>query len=511
MSEDANTFIPTFYSHRSVFITGGTGFLGKALCEKLLRSCPNIKEIFLLIRPKKGQTINDRLKKMLENKLFDLLRRERPNSFEKIIPISGDVSREDLGLLSEDRKMLSENVSIIFHVAASVRFDESLKDAIFTNLRSTRDICILAQSMKNIVALLHVSSTYTQSDKAIVDEVLYPLEDVDWRKTIKIAETIDDEILKIFTAKYIGTMANTYVFTKRLAEQVINDFSESLPCIILRPSIVVSSVNDPVPGWIDNFNGPMGMLIGGGTGLLRVIYADSSITCDFIPVDLVIKAMIIVVWKRGIQNFSEDNSLQIYNCSVHNTKSISLGQLIRVGFRAVYDIPLERTIWKPQTIMTNSSLLYYILVLVLHIVPALLIDAVLKILRLRPMLLKLQQKIYISNRAISYFVTHFWQFNNTNLINIFENLSAANEKDFGYKNSLNFDIEEFLRRGIIGSKLYLLNEDMSPLEQARVLRHSKRTTLEQETLRNVRSVYTQSDQIEVDEVIYPSLEDVEKV
>ncbi|XP_020283244.1 fatty acyl-CoA reductase 1-like isoform X1 [Pseudomyrmex gracilis] len=474
MSEDANTSILTFYSHRSVFITGGTGFLGKALCEKLLRSCPDIKEIFLLIRPKKGLTINDRLKKMLKNKLFDLLQRERPSSFEKIIPISGDVSIKDLGLLPEDRKMLSEKVSIIFHVAASVRFDESLKHAIFTNLRSTRDICILAQTMKNIVALLHVSSTYTQSDKPIVDEVLYPLEDVDWKKTIKIAETVDDEILKIFTAKYIGTMANTYVFTKRLAEQVINDFSESLPCIILRPSIVVPSVNDPVPGWSDNFNGPIGMLIGGGTGLLRVIYADSSITCDYIPVDLVIKAMIIVAWKRGIQNISVDNSLQIYNCSTHNMKSISIGKLLRVSFRVVCDVPLGRTIWKPDTILTNSGLLYYILVLVLHIVPALLVDGVLKILRLRPMLLKLQRRIYMSNRAVSYFVTHFWQFNNTNLINIFENLSAANEKDFGYKNSVNCDTEEYIRRGIIGAKLYLLIEDMSPLEQARVLRHRKR-------------------------------------
>ncbi|XP_020296924.1 fatty acyl-CoA reductase 1-like [Pseudomyrmex gracilis] len=465
MTGDADTFIPTFYSHRSVFITGGTGFLGKALCEKLLRSCPDIEEIFLLIRPKKGLTITDRVKKMLNNKLFDLLRRERPSSFEKIIPISGNVSAKDLGLLPEDRKMLSEKVSIIFHVAASVRFDESLKDAIFTNLRSTHDVCLLAQSMKNIVALLHVSSTYTQSDKPIVDEVLYPLENVDWRKTIKIAETIDDEILKIFTAKYIGTMANTYVFTKRLAEQVINDFSESLPCIILRPSIVVPSVNDPVPGWIDNFNGPMGLLTAGGAGVLRVVHLDSNVLSDFIPVDIVIKAMIIAAWKRGMKNISENNNLHIYNCSVNTMNTISIGKLIRAGFRAVYDIPFERTIWKPQTIMTNSGLLYYILVLVLHIVPALLIDAVLKILRLRPMLLKLQRRIYMSNRALSFFATHFWQFTNTNLINIFENLSAANEKDFGYKNSVNCGTEEYIRHGIIGSKLYLLNEDMSRLEQ----------------------------------------------
>jgi len=70
MKKDAaNTFIPAFYAGQSVLISGSTGFLGKVLCEKLLRSCPDIAEIFILIRPKKQLSVNDRLKKMLENKV----------------------------------------------------------------------------------------------------------------------------------------------------------------------------------------------------------------------------------------------------------------------------------------------------------------------------------------------------------------------------------------------------------------------------------------------------------
>lgn len=65
----ADVYIPAFYAGRSIFITGATGFLGKVLIEKLLRSCPDVTEIFILIRPKKGLSVNDRLKKMLDNKV----------------------------------------------------------------------------------------------------------------------------------------------------------------------------------------------------------------------------------------------------------------------------------------------------------------------------------------------------------------------------------------------------------------------------------------------------------
>jgi len=45
-----------FYRGKSIFITGATGFLGKALIEKLLRSCYHLNKIYVLVRGKKGKT-----------------------------------------------------------------------------------------------------------------------------------------------------------------------------------------------------------------------------------------------------------------------------------------------------------------------------------------------------------------------------------------------------------------------------------------------------------------------
>lgn len=53
--------ISEFFAGRDVFITGGTGFMGKVLIEKLLRSCSKLSNIFLLIREKKQKTIMERI------------------------------------------------------------------------------------------------------------------------------------------------------------------------------------------------------------------------------------------------------------------------------------------------------------------------------------------------------------------------------------------------------------------------------------------------------------------
>ena len=76
--------IPEYYAGKNVFITGATGFLGKVLVEKLLRSCPGVKGIYCLTRPKKGQQPDERLVQLLAEPLFDTLRDEQPNFTDKV-------------------------------------------------------------------------------------------------------------------------------------------------------------------------------------------------------------------------------------------------------------------------------------------------------------------------------------------------------------------------------------------------------------------------------------------
>ena len=61
--------IAKYYKDKCIFITGATGFLGKCLVEKLLRSCYDLKKIFVLVRHKKGQTPIQRLNEIFNCKV----------------------------------------------------------------------------------------------------------------------------------------------------------------------------------------------------------------------------------------------------------------------------------------------------------------------------------------------------------------------------------------------------------------------------------------------------------
>lgn len=63
--------VKEFYENSTLLITGGTGFLGKVLLEKLLR-CFEIKKVYLIIRSKDDMNANQRLKEMLKEPVFKL-------------------------------------------------------------------------------------------------------------------------------------------------------------------------------------------------------------------------------------------------------------------------------------------------------------------------------------------------------------------------------------------------------------------------------------------------------
>lgn len=65
---DANrNNIKAFYRNANILLTGGTGFVGKVLLEKLLRSCDSVRNIYVLLRSKRGLSSEQRYKELVQN------------------------------------------------------------------------------------------------------------------------------------------------------------------------------------------------------------------------------------------------------------------------------------------------------------------------------------------------------------------------------------------------------------------------------------------------------------
>ena len=66
------------------------------------------------------------------------------------MPIGGDISLPGLGISEEDRKTITNSVSVIFHLAATIRFDEPIRKALQINVLAVREMVQLARQIKKL-------------------------------------------------------------------------------------------------------------------------------------------------------------------------------------------------------------------------------------------------------------------------------------------------------------------------------------------------------------------------
>ncbi|CAG9772445.1 unnamed protein product [Ceutorhynchus assimilis] len=314
--------------------------------------------------------------------------------------------------------------------------------------------------MTKIEHFQQVSTTYCNIDnKKFVEEILYPAS-VDWREAVSVAENADSNTLDLLAQHYITDFPNTYTFTKRLAEHCVNDLLVGkVPTVICRPSVVIGSLEEPFEGWSDNFNGPVGLLIAGASGLLRIVYADSEIDTDYNAVDNVVKGMIVSAW----HNATATGNLQeifIYQMCKGDKLPYKLGNLIEHGKKLYWDIPLERKVWFPRNKPTKCWYEYFVTVLLCQVIPAMFFDLVLWIAGYPPTIFKIQRKIYIANMAISHFMLNDWKFDNRKYDELFEIVPIEERSDFNFtvRPSSEFLIYDFYMKCGNYVRYYLLKE-----------------------------------------------------
>lgn len=345
------------YRGKSILLTGGTGFLGTAIVEKTLRSLPDLGRLYLVVRPSKDKSADDRFHKdMLGSAAFRKLREELGDGFdgrvaEKVRVLEGDVHAPSLGLGEEDLQELSENVDVVIHSAASVVFDAPLDAAVNSNVRGTVGLLKLAREWSKSPLFMHISTAYVAGNirgdapeeppgnttpngtaldageeilnlEAVVGEVeknsqekgLLRRFESEARNELgmvgsqeEVAERVDqlrrawmrERLVERGTerARELG-WNDVYTFTKSLAERTVVRERGDSPLIILRPAIIESSFREPYPGWIQGSRMADPIIMAYAKGLLREFPGDPETLVDIVPVDHVVNAILAAGVRR---------------------------------------------------------------------------------------------------------------------------------------------------------------------------------------------------------------------
>ncbi|GAC1534750.1 MAG: HAD-IB family hydrolase [Acidimicrobiales bacterium] len=336
---------------KRIAVTGATGFLGTALVERLLRCVPGC-EVVLLVRPGR-RGADDRVRReILRNDCFDRLRAELHSSggswdeliAHRVLVLPGDVSTDGLGLDDAGRALLA-TCDVVIHSAAAVSFDSPLDSAVEVNLLGPTRVVQTLGSIGSTAHLVAVSTAYVAGTRrGPSPEKLLPdtpfATDVDWRSEVAAARRLRSDIdARSRSTEMLGRFARSarsevgaagapvladkterlreewikdelidagrararalgwpdaYAYTKALGERALLQNRGDVPVTIVRPSIIESSLSEPVPGWIRGFRMAEPVIISYARGLLKEFPGLPEGVVDVIPVDLVVAALVAV-------------------------------------------------------------------------------------------------------------------------------------------------------------------------------------------------------------------------
>lgn len=136
---------------------------------------------------------------------------------------------------------------------------------------------------------------------------------------------------------------------------------------------------EPLPGWVDSLNGPMGLLVAGGKGVLRSMHCIGTNKAQVVPVDYAINASIMIAYKLGSQPRTKE--IPVYNLTQDAVIRITMGEILEKGRSVVHENPFEMQVWYPDGDIRSSLFMHTLCCIFMHWLPALLIDFIMVLIR----------------------------------------------------------------------------------------------------------------------------------
>lgn len=319
-----------------VFLTGGTGFVGQAVLERLLVDHPQTT-VSVLVRGKGAHTAEARLRQLSTKPVFRAWRTAVGSDAvdaafaERVRVVDGD-----LGSVPA----LPGDLDVVIHSASTVSFDPPINQAFDTNVGGALNLYEAVLASGSDPHAVHVSTCYVGGLRKGVQPEARLGHEVDWRAEYSAARAAKESVelasrepavlrryiaaararhgkegplavaraaeeariaavskelveagrMRAQSLGWTDVYTLTKAFAERAAEELWGESGHRLS--VVRPAIIESALRHPFPGWIDGFKVADPLILAYGRGQLPEFPGLPDSILDLIPVDFVVNAIL---------------------------------------------------------------------------------------------------------------------------------------------------------------------------------------------------------------------------
>lgn len=172
-----------------------------------------------------------------------------------------------------------------------------------------------------------------------------------------------------------GSFVNTYTVTKLLAEQIIAaEYHGRLPICIVRPSVIMPTLREPFPGWMDQMVGPIYLLSQAMLGTSTYFMCTDDAILDIVPLDVCANMCLAAAWYNVTAAPAPVPVLRVFNCTSGALNPITMERGTRLLVEKSRTMPSRNTMLYPNIVLCRSRAYVAVLALLFHVLPAAVLD-----------------------------------------------------------------------------------------------------------------------------------------